>query len=347
MRICVAETVVPFAHGGAELHVAGLVAALEEYGVKVERLRLPFSWWSREALIESALAWRLLEIRDGLGAAVDGVIATRFPSYLVRHPNKIVWLIHQFRQAYDLDGTRYGFLSGSPEDRRIVELVRGMDDRGLGEARRLFANSANTAARLERFNGLTAEPLYPPPPLDGSYRQGPYGATVLSVGRLETIKRVDLLIRAVARSDRATAVIVGDGPESARLNELAADLGVSHRVDFRGRVSDADLLEHYAVCGCVFYAPYDEDFGYVSLEAFRSAKPVVTVADAGGVLELVRDGETGLVAPSPDPHRIAEGLDRLLGDAALAKRLGEEGRRQVAPIRWDRVVERLLDIPVG
>lgn len=342
MRVCIAETVVPFAHGGAELLVAGMVGALEERGVEVERLRLPFSWWSREELVQSALAWRLLEIRDGLGEEIDAVIATRFPSYLVQHPNKVVWLIHQFRQAYDLDGTRFGFLSGSPEDRRVVELVHAMDKRGLGEARRLFAISANTAGRLERFNGLTAETLYPPPPLDGRYREGPGGNFVLSVGRLEPIKRVDLLIRAVAQSQSARAVIVGDGPEAAKLTTLAAELDVADRVELRGRVDDDGLLELYSGCGCIYYAPFDEDYGYVTLEAFRSAKPVVTAADAGGVLELVEDGATGLVAPAPDADHIATRLDLLLDDPGLARRLGQEGRRRIAHITWDNVIERLI-----
>jgi len=142
-------------------------------------------------------------------------------------------------------------------------------------------------------------------------------------------------------------VIVGNGPEGQRLAELAADLGLGQRIELRGRVADDELIELYATCGCVLYAPYDEDFGYVTLEAFRSAKAVVTTADAGGALELVEDGATGLVAPSADPDAVADRLDRLLGDPGLARRLGEEGRRRVAHITWDRAVARLLGTDGG
>lgn len=345
MRVCVAETVVPFTRGGAELHVDGLVSALMSRGFGVERIRLPFAWHDREHLLESALAWRLLHLRAVDGGPVDAVIATRFPSYLIRHPVKVVWLIHQFRQAYDLDGTRFGYLSNTAQDRRIVEIIRSMDARGLGEARRLFANAANTAARLERFNGLTAQPLYPPPPMEGRYFSGDHGDFVLSVGRLDAIKRVDLLIEAVARSHRLRAVIVGDGPERRALDDLVRARGVADRVELLGRVSDDRLLDLYAGCGCVCYLPFDEDFGYVTLEAFRSAKAVVTVADSGGVTELVEDGETGLVAPRPAADEITPRLERLIADSELARRLGANGRARVAGIGWDQVIEALVGQP--
>ena len=345
MKVCLAETVVPFTRGGAELHVDGLATALAERGFAVERVRLPFAWHDRRSLLESALAWRLLHLATVDGGGVDAVIATRFPSYLVRHPNKVVWLIHQLRQAYELDRTRYGFLSEEAEDRRIVELVRAMDGRGLGEARRLFANSGNTAGRLARFNGLTATPLYPPPPLDGRYRAGAHGDHVLSVGRLDPMKRVDLLLEAVARSPRLRAVVVGEGPDRPRLEALAGARGVTDRVVFTGRVEDDRLLGLYADCGCVYYAPFDEDFGYVTLEAFRSSKPVVTAADSGGVLELVTDRETGLVAPRAEAGELVGLLERLLGDPALARRLGAAGKDRVAGIGWDGVVTALLGQP--
>lgn len=345
MRVCLAETAVPFTRGGAELHLDGLAAALLERGFEVERLRLPFAWHDRQSLLESALAWRMLHFRTMDGGAVDAVIASRFPSYLLRHPNKVVWLIHQLRQAYELDRTRWGFLSEEPEDRRIVELVRSMDARGLGEARRLFANSATTAGRLARFNGLHATPLHPPPPLDGRYRQGDHGDYVLSVGRLEPIKRVDLVVEAVARAPRLRAVVAGDGPDRGRLESLAAALGVSDRVIFTGRVDDERLLSFYADCACVCYAPFDEDFGYVTVEAFRSGKPVVTAVDSGGVLELVSDGETGLVAPRAEASELASRLERLVHDPALARRLGAAGRDRTAGIAWDPVVEALLGRP--
>ena len=109
---------------------------------------MPLIERERFDLIRSALAWRSLDLSEIGNRAVDAVIATRFPSYAVRHDNKIVWLIHQYRQVYDQFGTPYSDFTGSPEDLRTRETVAEIDRVGLGEARRVFANSANVAARL-------------------------------------------------------------------------------------------------------------------------------------------------------------------------------------------------------
>ena len=157
------------------------------------------------------------------------------------------------------------------------------------------------------------------------------------------MKRFDLLVRAVAAaSTPVRAVIAGAGPDEARLRALAAELGVADRVELPGRVDDARLVELYAGALAVYYAPFDEDYGYVTVEAFRSGRPVVTTADSGGVLELVTDGVSGLVAPGPSPRELAARLDRLYRDRELAARLGGAGRTRVAGIGWDRVVDALL-----
>lgn len=353
-RILLANSQVPFARGGAELLVDGLAAALVERGHTVDRVALPFSLSSRAQLVRSALAWRLLDLEAVEGRPVDLVIATRFPSYLVRHPNKVVWLIHQLRQVYDLEGSRYSDFDDSPRDRRAAEMVRRMDRRTLGEARRRFAISKNVAERLRRFNGLDAEPLYPPSPLaplldrpssdevEGDAGDGGAGY-VFTAGRLVRPKRFELLVEAVARGGPdLRAVVAGSGPQADALARLAAERGVGDRVRFAGWVDDAELARLYRGCRAVFFAPFDEDYGYVTVEAMRAGKPVVTTADAGGALELVRDGVNGFVV-EPSPRAVAGALDRLAADAALARRLGEAGRRTVAGIDWDTVVARLTE----
>lgn len=364
-RILLLNSQIPFARGGAELLVDGLAAALVERGFEVDRVALPFSLASRPQLVRSALAWRLLDLDGVEGRPVDLVIATRFPSYLVRHPNKVVWLIHQLRQVYDLAGSRYSDFDDSPRDRRAAEMVRRMDRRTLGEARRLFTISKNVAERLRRFNGLDAEPLYPPSPLaplldggegagdevgeggggsDGeSGSQDNTGGYVFTAGRLVRPKRFELLIEAVARAGGGlSAVIAGSGPEADALARLAAEHGVADRVRFAGWVDDAELARLYRGCRAVYFAPFDEDYGYVTVEAMRAGKPVVTTSDAGGALELVRDGVNGFVV-EPSPRAVAAALDRLAADAALARRLGEAGRRTVAGIDWNTVVARLTE----
>ena len=341
MRILICNSQVPFARGGAELLVDSLAAELVARGFEVDRVALPFSLSSRARLLESALAWRLLDVEAVERRPVDLVIATRFPSYLVRHPNKVVWLIHQLRQVYDLKGTPYSdFDDAEPRDAQAAEMVRAMDRRTLSEARRLYAISANTAGRLERFNGLAAEVLYPPPPLAGALTPGDYGDYVFTAGRLEPTKRFELLVEALVHAPAARAVVAGTGSQAEALARRAADLGVAGRVRFAGWVDDGEMARLYRGCRAVFYAPWDEDYGYVTVEAMRCAKPVVTSGDAGGVLEFVRDGGNGFVC-EPKPRPLGRALAALTADEALARRLGEAGRRTVEAITWDRVVERL------
>lgn len=348
-RIAICAAQVPFTRGGAEVLYETLRDELERRGHRAEIVALPFNWSSRQAILRSALAWRMVEIGDAAGERVDLVIATRFPSYVVRHPRKVVWLIHQFRQIYDLAGTRFSDFGSRAGDDEVATMIRAIDRRALGEARARFSISANTAERLRRFNDLDAEPLHPPPAHGDRYRSGPHGDTVVTVGRLDPMKRFDLLVRALAACRRPVrAVIAGEGPDRERLAALAAELGVAERLELPGRVDDERLLGLYEHALAVFYAPFDEDYGYVTVEALRSERPVVTTADAGGVLEFVEDGVDGYVCAaggtgsSTAPREIAARLDRLFEDRDEAARLGRAGRERVAAIGWDRVVERLL-----
>lgn len=343
MRVCICATQLPFAHGGAEIHVECLRQALVDRGFDTDVVTLPFSASSRMELIKSSLAWRLLRLRPGDGGAeIDLVIATRFPSYLIEHPNKVVWLIHQHRAAYDLLGTAYSDFTGSEQDRRVLEMIRSMDRQTLGEARALFANARNTARRLQRFNDLTAQALYPPPKLEGSYRCGEFGDYLFAVGRLDPLKRFDLLLEALRHTRRdVRCLIAGSGPDRDKLAALVARFDLGDRVELLGWIDDERLLELYAGCFATYYAPYDEDYGYVTIEAFKSGKPVVTADDSGGVLEFVVDGENGFVCPSRSPRSIARRIDELFVDRSRARRLGEAGRNRVSDIHWDHVVKAL------
>ncbi|MDP9491373.1 MAG: glycosyltransferase family 4 protein, partial [Actinomycetota bacterium] len=300
MRIAVCWPQVLFDHGGAEILCETLVDELRERGHEVEPVSIPFKWYPGARVLQDALTWRLIDVEESQGRPVDLVIATKFPSYAVRHPNKVVWLVHQFRQAYDFDRTDLGQFDESPFDRATVHGIERLDRNTLGEARRLFAISKNVADRLQRTTGLEAEVL-PPPPQPLPYRSDGAGDFVLSVGRLRREKRVDLLLRAAAMDGRLRIVVAGEGPERESLESLASELGLDGRVRFAGRVDEQALVDLYAGCFAVFYAPLDEDYGFVPYEAFLSEKPVVTTSDAGGPLEVVSDRVSGVVcAPTPD-----------------------------------------------
>ena len=345
MRVLVCGAKVPFARGGAELLVESLAAELDRRGFEVDTVTVPYNWSTRGELLRCGVAWRMVDLTEVWGRRVDLVIATRFPSYVVKHPNKSVWLVHQVRQAYDWKGTRWSDFDDAPRDQRTLELLRAMDRRALGEARRRFAISRNVADRLRRFNGLDAEPLYPPPALDGRIEQGPYGDAVFAAGRLDPTKRFDLLLRALARTATPLRVrLAGEGPERERLEALARELGVAERVEFLGWVDEASLLREYREALAVFYAPYDEDYGYVTVEAFRAGKPVLTASDSGGVLEFVEDGRNGYAVPPEDCAAMAARLDGLHRDRDLARRLGTAGRERVRDIGWDRVIAALTGV---
>lgn len=337
-RILVASAQVPFASGGAERHASGLVRELRLRGHEVDLVQLPFKWYPREEILTSALAWRLLDLSEADGKRVDLLVPLKFPSYLARHENKVVWLIHQFRQAYDRFGTEDSDFTAAPADSRWRELIQSSDATGLGEARKVFTNSRNTAERLRRFNGIEGEPLYHPPPLAGRYRAGDMGRWALAVGRLDRWKRMDLAIRAAA-AGRFRLVVAGEGADRERLQSIAAETGAD--VDFRGAVSDDELLELYAGCGAVLFTPADEDYGYIALEAFLSRKPVVTCEDSGGPLELVTDGENGRVA-SPEAAALAQATRALLDAPDLARAMGERGFERVRGITWEAAVRALL-----
>ena len=139
------------------------------------------------------------------------MIATKFPSYCVRHPNKVVWVLHQFRQAYELDRTDLGQFGEVPPDRALRRSVQRLDRIALGEAKRLFATSRNVGDRLERSTGLQPE-VMPHPPQELPYRCEEYGDFVLSVNRLDRAKRIDLLLEAAALDPSLRVVVTGDGP---------------------------------------------------------------------------------------------------------------------------------------
>ena len=168
-----------------------------------------------------------------------------------------------------------------------------------------------------------------------------YENYILSVGRLDPNKRVDLLIRALQYCDsQIKAVIAGKGAIREELEKLADSLGVKDRVTFLGFVPDQELPNLYANALAVCFPPIDEDYGYITLEAFLSKKPVVTCRDSGGVLEFVKHGESGLVC-NVNPQEIGEAFNTLYHNKSLARDYGVAGFETVKDIKWDHVIDEL------
>jgi glycosyltransferase involved in cell wall biosynthesis len=341
MRIAVCAPQIPFERGGTEILVETLAEELRGREHEVDIIRIPFKWYPGHRPLREALLWRLVDLEDAPGRPIDLVIATKFPSYAIRHPNKIVWLVHQFRQAYELDRGEFGQFGENAFDRAAVRAIHRLDRTTLGEARRLFAISRNVADRLQRSTGLEAEVLLPPPQQLEYRPSGVVGTFMLSVGRLDRAKRVDLLLEAAALDPSLRVVVAGDGPDRKRLEQLSVQHGLNGRITFTGRVAENELVDLYADCLAVFYAPIDEDLGLVPYEAFLSEKPVVTTRDAGGPLEVVVDRENGLVC-EPAPAAVAEACAWLAANPEQARAWGRSGKRIAELTSWDAVLDGLL-----
>ncbi len=341
-KIAVLHAQIPFSRGGAELMVETLTKELCKRGFQAELISIPFRWYPENGLYDNMLMWKMLDLSEVNGESIDLVIPTKFPTYGINHPNKVLWLMHQHRAAYDLYLNKEHFGLGTIDN---GEKMRGriikFDEVSLKESKRIYTISKNVAARLKENSNLQGEALYHPPALQGRYYSDNFDNYILTVGRLDPLKRNDLIIRALKFCDKnIQLVIVGKGPEKEKLEHLADREGVIDRVKFLGFVKDEELLKLYANTRGVYFAPVDEDYGYITLEAFLSGKPVITCKDSGGVLEFVEDGKSGFVC-DVQPENIAECINKLFGDSSLAKAMGQEGCKSVKNISWDNVVDRL------
>ncbi|MEZ5415775.1 MAG: glycosyltransferase family 4 protein [Vicinamibacterales bacterium] len=339
--ILVCETQVPFVRGGAELLVQQLVDELRARGFETDKVALPFKWYPKSELLPHAAAWSLLDLSESNGRPVDLVIATKFPTYLARHPRKVCWLVHQHRSAYELAATPYSDFAHEELDVALRDRLMAIDERALGECVGRYTISRTVTARLQQYNGLESTPLYHPPLLARRLGPGPMGDYVLSVARLEQNKRVDLAVRSVASwPEPLRLVVVGVGSQREMVERAAEQAGVTSRVTFLGAVGDDDLPGLCREALAVMHVPADEDYGLVTLEAFLSGKPVVTASDSGGTLEFVTDGVTGCVAartwtPSAAPSPAC-------AERRRAAALGASGRTLAQAITWDDVIERLV-----
>jgi glycosyltransferase involved in cell wall biosynthesis len=333
---------VPFVQGGAETHVRELVRELRTRGYAAELVSVPFKWYPKEEILAHATAWRLLDLSESNGRPIDLAIGSKFPSYFVRHPNKVAWLIHQYRAAYELCGTPYSDFAHVERDVGLRDRLIRLDRQMLGECKRVYTNARNTAARLEKFNGVAGEALYHPPRLVERLHSGPYGDYVLSVGRIESVKRADLAVAAMKYVDRPIRLLVaGDGTQRPAAERTAADAGVADRVEFLGTVGDDDLIDLYAGALAAVYAPYDEDYGYVTLESFLARKPVITATDSGGPTEFVEHDVNGAIC-DPTPECLGAAINALAADRRRAAALGDAGFERVRTVTWDGVIEKLV-----
>lgn len=345
MRIAIATVQVPFIRGGAEILAEGLVHAIREAGHSVDLIAMPFRFSPVAEIQRSMKVWASENFEHLNGYQCDRVICLKFPAFYLQHPDKVAWILHQHRSVYDLWGTEYtAEFSRSAEGKQLKHEITEQDTQALSTFRSVYTIAKTVSDRLWKFNQIASIPLYHPPEFSEQFYTAPAEPYIFFPSRLETLKRQDLLIQAMrfVRSP-IVALIGGEGGQQPYLQGLIEQFGLHQKVRLLGRLTDAEKLSFYAHCLGVFFAPYHEDYGYVTLEAMLSRKPVITCKDAGEPAEFVVNGQTGWIVDS-EPEAIAEKLDHLYEHQAIAKEMGAAGydRYNALNISWPNVVQKIL-----
>jgi glycosyltransferase involved in cell wall biosynthesis len=321
--------------GGAENLYQGLINALRTAGHQAVLIEVMVDESSFENILEAYCRCFYLNLDD-----YDLVISTKAPTYMIRHRNHVSYLLHTMRVFYDR------FESKSDEDYLRKKMIQKFDRYGLSSDRikKHCVIGETVAKRLKDadpfWNDIDFHVIYPAP-LHSDFKEPGEGKFVFLPGRLHRWKRVDLVIQAMKHVKGIKLLVAGEGEDAVRLKQLAKELNVDGKVEFLDRVSDEELLDLYSSALVVLFVPIQEDYGYVTIEAFKSKKPVITCSDSGEPSRIVKDGMNGFVV-DPDPMRIAEKISVLQQNPEEAKRLGENGYQSVLDIEWSKVIDNLL-----
>ncbi len=323
--------------GGAELLAEDLCSELKKNGVSAELRHFPFRTDTKEALIKSIIDFQALDLSD-----YYGIIATKFPSYLVSHPNIYLYLIHQHRELYEFFGTRFSSFSHNSMDDQLRGMIYQMEKQRLSELDFVKTISRTVSSRLERYFGISTQHIYVPPPGKTSYKEGVYEDYILFVSRLEEDKRPHLFIEALSFLPHGIkGIMVGSGSLSESLKIMIEKKGLSERVSIKSRAGFDELCGLYSNCLCVVFCPFDEDYGFVTHEAFLSRKPVITVNDSGGVLEFVENGVNGYICRE-DPEEMASSIMLICNDREKAGKLGRKGYEKVSGLSYKELTDDIL-----
>ena len=347
MKVIIVTVSSPFVRGGAEIHAESLRDALRTEGHDAEIVAIPFKWYPPERIHDQMLSCRLLDLTESDGIEIDRVIGLKFPAYFVSHPNKVLWILHQHRPAYDLWDHPLGDLHRFPNGSDVREAIRLADQRLIPEAKAVYANSLNVSRRLKSYCSIDSTPLYHPPRNADQFYCAEAYDYLFFPSRLSPIKRQRLVLEALARTYHPVRVCFASSANHSSYAQevvrLAHDLDLEERAVFLGEISEEEKQAWFAHARGVVYPPVDEDYGYVTLESMLSAKPVITCTDSGGPLEFIQDHETGLIV-EPSAEAVAAAMDELWEKPAAAEALGRSGRAYYDSfeITWPNAVARLL-----
>jgi glycosyltransferase involved in cell wall biosynthesis len=347
MRVLIATAQVPFMRGGAEILADGLRNVLIAHGHEAELVAIPFKWYPPESIIPQMLACRLMELVESDGVKSDLLIGLKFPAYLIPHPRKVLWLLHQHRPAYDLWDHALGDLADRPRGKEVRDAIWQADRQAFDEASKIFTISQNVSRRLKAHCAVDSTPLYHPPLGAELFSTAEAKDYIFYPSRFAAAKRQLLVLEALAYTRNSVRIRFASSASNVaytdEMKKTIERLRLERRVELLGDITEDEKRRQYAHALAVVYPPMDEDYGYVTLEAMLASKPVITCSDSGGPLEFIKHQETGLVA-EPSPESLALALDELWDDRRKAKRIGEFGRERLMSMSmtWSNVVERLL-----
>lgn len=344
MKVLIVNNMAPFLWGGAEALAVHLRRNLELAGHQAEVLRIPFRWEPADVIPSQMLMCRAFEIINA-----DRVIALKFPAYLVRHPDKVLWLLHQYRQAYDLYDVGQTNLPPGDEGKELRRVIRNGDDEAFRESRKIFTLSMITQGRLARYNGFSSEVLLQPMNDAELFCGGDYGDYIFAGGRVNSMKRQHLLIAALALTPPRVKLVVAGPPDTPadgdKLVALVQSLDVADRVKLDLRfLPRSDLAAYVNGALACAYLPFDEDsLGYVAMEAATSAKPLITTSDSGGILGLAKHAQTGWVV-EPSPKALAEAMIQAVAARKRTIELGFAAKElwNCLGVTWQKTIDRLV-----
>jgi len=344
MRIAICHPSIPFMRGGAEILVEGLYEELINRHHAVELVKIPFQWYPPYKILDSVLSWKLIDLTESNGEKIDLIISTKFPSYVVNHPNHVTWLFHQHRPAYDLWNFSKNDLAIHTQGNYVRQKIIELDNNVLKKVKKLYTLSKTVSQRLIKYNKIESEPLYAPVKNAKKFHNKEYGDYILFPSRISPVKRQDLLVESLkyVKQD-VKCKIIGFESHKKWLDEKIKGKKYADKIELVTNVSDDELIDLYSKALAVVFIPREEDYGFITLEAFLSRKPVLTASDSGGPLEFVTDAKNGFIV-EPNPKKIAEGLDRFYEDSEKTKQMGVNGFKtyQELNLSWDHVIDKLI-----
>ncbi|MEO0145045.1 MAG: glycosyltransferase family 4 protein [candidate division WOR-3 bacterium] len=289
---------------------------------------------------------RILDI-EKMPLEADLVIALKFPSYFVKHKNKIVWFLHHYRQFYDLWDSPFNLINHSEETKALRDIVIKADTAMLKEAKKVFSISKTVAERLKNYNGIDSEVIYPPLVEKEVFYCDSYEDFIFFPSRLTPLKRHELAIEAMEYVKAPiTLIIAGEVEDKNYLNKLENLIfkkKLNNKVKIFKNLSKREIIEFYAKCLAVIFPSYKEDYGYITLEAMYSHKAVITCTDSGGPTEFIKHGVNGFII-NPDKNFLAETIEKMYKDKKKTIEMGRLAYKKISSldISWQRVIEKFI-----